>query len=54
MIVKAHLTANPENRFLFESGHRAKYTTRRVQQIVARYAAASDLPERIHTRLLRH
>ena len=54
MILKAHLTANPENRFLFESGHRTKYTTWRVQQIVARYAAAADLPERIHIHLLRH
>jgi hypothetical protein len=35
------LTANPENRFLFESRRRTKYTTRRVEQIVATYAAAA-------------
>jgi len=54
LIIKAHLAANPKNRFLFESRQRTKYTTRRVQQIVAEYAAASGLPERIHPHLLRH
>jgi integrase/recombinase XerD len=54
LILKSHLAANPENRYLFESRQRTKYTTRRVQQIVAGYAAASDLPERIHPHLLRH
>ena len=54
LILKAHLAANPEYRFLFESRQRTKYTTRRVQQIVADYAAASGLPERIHPHLLRH
>src|SRR5258708_35457192 len=35
LILKAHLAANPENRFLFESRQRTKFTPRRVQQIVA-------------------
>ena len=54
LILKAHLAANPENRYLFESRQRTKYSTRRVQQIVADYAAAADLPERVHPHLLRH
>jgi len=54
LILKSQLSANPENRFLFESRQRTKCTTRRVQQIVADYAAASDLPERILPHLLRH
>lgn len=54
LILKAHLAANPDNRYLFESRQRTKFSTRRVQQIVADYAAAADLPERIHPHLLRH
>lgn len=54
LILKAHLAASPDNRYLFESRQRTKFTTRRVQQIVADYAAAAELPERIHPHLLRH
>ena len=54
LTLKAPLAANPQNRYLFESRCRTKYTSRRVQQIVADYAAAADLPERIHPHLLRH
>jgi integrase/recombinase XerD len=54
LILKAHLAANLENRYLFESRQRTKFTTRRLQQIVADYAAAADLPEHIHPHLLRH
>lgn len=54
LILKAHLVASLENRYLFESRQRTKFTTRRLQQIVADYAAAADLPEHIHPHLLRH
>ena len=54
LILKTYLAANPENRFLFESRQRTKYSARRVQQIVADYAAAAELPERVHPHLLRH
>jgi len=54
LILKSHLAAHPENRYLFESRQRTKYSARRVQQIVAGYAAAAGLPERIHPHLLRH
>jgi site-specific recombinase XerD len=54
LILKAHLAANPDNGYLFESRQRTKYTARRVQQIVARYAVAADLSERIHPHLMRH
>jgi integrase len=54
LTLKAHLAANPENRYLFESRQRTRFTARRVQQIVAEYAAAADLPERVHPHLLRH
>jgi integrase len=54
LVLKSYMAANPLNRYLFESRRRTKYTTRRVQQIVADYAAAADLPERVHPHLLRH
>jgi integrase/recombinase XerD len=54
LILKAHLAANPKNRYLFESRQRTKFSTRRVQQIVAGYARMAELPDRIHPHLLRH
>jgi site-specific recombinase XerD len=54
LILQSHLAANPKNRYLFESRQRRKYTARRVQQIVADYARAAGLPERVHQHLLRH
>ena len=54
LVLKTYLASNPDNRYLFESRQRTKYTTRRVQQIVAEYAEAAELPERIHPHLLRH
>ncbi len=54
LILKSHLAAHPENRYLFESRQRTRFSTRRVQQIVSRYAQRAELPERIHPHLLRH
>ena len=54
LILKSHLAAHPDNRYLFESRQRTKFSTRRVQQIVSRYAQRAELPERLHPHLLRH
>jgi integrase/recombinase XerD len=54
LVLKTYLAAHPDNRYLFESRRRTKFTARRVQQIVAEYAGAAELPERIHPHLLRH
>ncbi len=54
LILKAHLAANPENRYLFESRQRTRFSPRRIEQIVAEYAAAAELSERVHPHLLRH
>jgi integrase/recombinase XerD len=54
LTLQAHLAANPENRYLFESRRKTKYTTRRIEQIVQEYAAAAELPFHIHPHLLRH
>jgi integrase/recombinase XerD len=34
LVLRAHLQANPQNKYLFESRHHLPYTPRRVQQIV--------------------
>ena len=54
LILKSHLAAHPENRYLFESRQRTKFSSRRVQQIVAEYASMAEVPEHIHPHLLRH
>lgn len=54
LILKSHLAAHPENRYLFESRQRTRFSTRRVQQIVSHYAQRAELPERLHPHLLRH
>jgi integrase/recombinase XerD len=54
LILKAHLAANPKNRYLFESRQRTKFSTRRVQQIIAGYARRAELPDHIHPHLFRH
>src|SRR5260370_8549807 len=48
LILKAHLPANPENRYLFESRQRTKFTARRVQQILSQYATTPTLPQPVH------
>jgi site-specific recombinase XerD len=54
LVLKSYMSANPRNRYLFESRQRARFSARRVQQIVADYAAAAGLSDRIHPHLLRH
>ncbi len=54
LILKSHLAAHPDNRYLFESRQRTQFSTRRVQQIVSDYAQRAALPERLHPHLLRH
>ncbi len=54
LTLKAYLAAHPENRYLFESGRRTPYTTRRVEQIVAHYRDLAGISERVHPHLFRH
>lgn len=54
LVLKAHLEGNPDNRYLFESQQRTKFSTRRVQQIVTQYAVEAGLTERVHPHLFRH
>ena len=44
--------AGKNNRYLFESNNRTKFSTRRIQQIAMEYSEASGI--KIHPHLLRH
>jgi site-specific recombinase XerD len=54
LALRAYMVGVPHNRYLFESQLHTHYSTRRVQELVADYAALAELPERVHPHLLRH
>lgn len=54
LILKAHLAAHADNRYLFESRHRKRYSARRIQQIVKYYADKAGIVEPVHPHLFRH
>ena len=47
--LRTHIAAHPENRWLFQTRRNAKYSTRRVQQIVKRYAERAGVKATPHT-----
>lgn len=54
LVLRAHLAAHPENRFLFETQRGGAYTVRRVQQIVQQYRLHAGLSDAVHPHLFRH
>jgi integrase/recombinase XerD len=54
LVLRAHLQANPRNKYLFESRHYTKFTPRRVQQIVRVYRDRAGLECHVHPHLFRH
>lgn len=54
LVLRTHLAAHPENRFLFETQRRGAYTVRRIQQIVQQYRVKAGLSEAVHPHLFRH
>src|ERR1017187_4525644 len=54
LILQSHLAAHPDNRYLFESRHRKRYSARRIQQIVKHYAEKVGIAEQLHPHLFRH
>jgi integrase len=54
LILQSHLAAHPDNRYLFESRHRKRYSARRIQQIVKHYAEKAGITEAVHPHLFRH
>lgn len=53
MPIELHLRATPEQRWLFETRQRKKYSTRWIQELSVRYGGAAGL-ENFHVHLLRH
>lgn len=54
LILKAHLAAHPDYRYLFESRQHRAYSTRRVQQIVQEYAELAAIEGHTHPHIFRH
>jgi integrase len=47
--LRTHIAAHPKNRWLFQTKRNSKFTTRRVQQIVKRYAEKAGVKATPHT-----
>jgi integrase len=47
--LRTHIAAHPSNRWLFQTRRNTKYSTRRVQQIVKRYAERAGVKATPHT-----
>ena len=44
LVLKSHLQAHPQNRYLFESQRNTRFTARRIQQLMQGYRRAPALP----------
>lgn len=51
--LQSHLRSNPQNKYLFESRLKTKFTTRQIQHIVKDYGDQAGI-EKMHPHLLRH
>jgi integrase/recombinase XerD len=47
--LRAHIASHPDNRWLFQTRRNTRYSTRRVQQIVASYAEKAGVKATPHT-----
>jgi integrase len=47
--LRTHIAAHPQNRWLFQTRRHSRFTTRRVQQIVKRYAELAQVKATPHT-----
>jgi len=47
--LRTHIAAHPRNRWLFQTRRNSRYTTRRVQQIVKKYASKAGVQATPHT-----
>jgi integrase len=54
LVLASHLSANPNNKHLFQSRHFKAYTPRRIQQIMREYGQRAGLGDRVHPHLFRH
>jgi site-specific recombinase XerD len=54
LVLKSHLQAHPQNRYLLESQRNTRFTARRIQQLVQGYRRAPALPRRCNRIPSRH
>jgi len=54
LVLKSHLRAHLQNRYLFESRRNTSITPRRVQQIVQGYRRQAGIDRAVHPHLFRH
>jgi len=54
LVLKSHLHAHAQSRYLFESRLNTPYTPRRVQQIVQDYRRRAGIVRAVHPHLFRH
>lgn len=54
LVLKSHLRASPQNRYLFETRRCGPFTSRRIQQIVQKYRERAGIDQRVHPHLFRH
>lgn len=47
--LRTHISAHPDNRWLFQTRRNTRYSTRRVQQVVASYAKKAEVKATPHT-----
>jgi integrase/recombinase XerD len=47
--LRTHIASHPDNRWLFQTRRHTKYSTRRVQQVVASYAEKAEVKATPHT-----
>jgi integrase/recombinase XerD len=54
LVLKSHLRASPDNRYLFETRLCGPFTARRIQQIVQKYRRHAGITQPVHPHLFRH
>jgi integrase/recombinase XerD len=54
LVLKTHLRASPNNRYLFETRRCGPFTSRRIQQIVQKYRERAGITQPVHPHLFRH
>ena len=54
LTLKTYLHSVPDNRYLFESQRKGRFSSRQIQRIVQDYAAAAEMTKHVHPHLMRH
>lgn len=54
LVLKSHLQAHPQNRYLFESQRATPFTPRRIQQLVQAYRTQAGIGQAVRPHLFRH